>query len=200
MSGALNICGIAQQRKHTLLAELAKPCQVHHFSLDRRDVNFEVARVDDNADGRAYCQGDRVGYGVVHVYKLDLEASQAELVAGAFCEYLRVVEQIVLFELKLDNPRCQRGSVYRHVQLAHHIRQGAYMILMPMRYDYAANTLSVLFEVRYVRDNDINAVELLVRKTEAAVHDDNVLPVLVHGEVLSYLTESAERDNLKFCH
>ena len=195
MPGALHVGGIAQQRKHALLAELAEAGEVYHLALHGGDVYLEVAGVDDHAHGRAYGERHGVGYRVVHVYELYLEAAEAELVSRALGEYLRVVQQVVLLKLQLDYACRERRGVDRHVQLAHHIRQRADVILVSVSDYYASDAVFILLQVRNIGYNDINAVELLVRKSEAAVHDDNVLPVLVHGEILSYLTKTAERND-----
>ena len=101
----------------------------------------------------------------------------------------------MLLELELDYARRERRRVDGHVQVAHDVGDGADVVLVAVGDNYAAYAVLVLLEVGDVRDDDVDAVELLVREAEAAVHDDDVLPVLVHGEVLANLTEPAERDD-----
>ena len=156
--------------------------------------------MDDHADGRPDGESHGVRDGVVDVDHLHLEAAEAEAVAGLFRENLRVIEEVELLELELDYARGEAGGVDGHVQLAHDIGQSADVVLVAVCDDYAADAVLVLPQIGDVGYDGVNAVELLVRKAQTAVHDNNVLPVFVHGEVLADLTEAAERDYFQFCH
>ena len=117
-----------------------------------------------------------------------------------FCKYLRIVEEVELLQLQLYDAGSQAGGVDGYVQLAHDVGQRADVVLVSVGYDYAAYLVLVLPQVADIGYDEVYAVEFLIRKADTAVHDNNVLPVFVHGEVLSDLTEAAERDYLKFCH
>ncbi len=69
------------------------------------------------------------------------------------------------------------------------------MVFVPVGNDNSADTVFILFQIGDIRDNDIYAVKLLVRKTQTAVDNNYVLPVLVNREIFSDLTHTAERDN-----
>ena len=137
---------------------------------------------------------------MVDVDELDLKAAEAEFIPRLFGEYLRVVQQVKFLELQLDYARGELRRVNRYIELPQDIRYGPDVVLVAVGYHHASDAVGVLPQVGDVRDDDIDAVELLVGKTEAAVNDDDVLPVFVHGEVLADLTETAERDDLQFCH
>ena len=138
---------------------------------------------------------------MIRVDELDLKAAELELITRLFREDLRVIEQVVLFELELNDRRRQRGRVDRHIELLEHVRDRADMVLMPVRDDHAADAVFVCLQVADVRDDHVDAIEVLIRKAHAAVDKEHVLAILIDGEVLADLTEPAERDDFQFrCH
>ena len=196
----LHIGGVRQQCQDALLPQLAEAGKVDDLPVDGGGVDLEVAGVDDGAHVGVDGKGHGVGDGVVDMDELDLKAAELEPVARTLGENLRVVQQVVLLKLELYDARRQRRGIYGDVEVAHDVGQGADVVLVSVCDYYAFDAVFILLQVRDIGYDDINAVELLVRKPEAAVHDDNVLPVLVHGEVLANLTETAERNDFKFCH
>ena len=133
--------------------------------------------------------------------KLHLEAAELKLIARLFREDLRMVKQVMLFELELNDRRRQRRCIDRHVKLLEHIRDRANVVLVSVRDDHAADAVFVGLQVADVRDDHVNAVEVLIRKAHAAVDKEHILAILVNGEVLADLTEPAERDDFQFgCH
>ena len=112
-----------------------------------------------------------------------------------------MVKQVMLFELELNDRRRQRRCIDRHVKLLEHIRDRANVVLVSVRDDHAADAVFVGLQVADVRDDHVNAVEVLIRKAHAAVDKEHILAILVNGEVLADLTEPAERDDFQFgCH
>ena len=157
--------------------------------------------MDDGADRRFDGQRDGIGNAVVRVDKLDLKAAELKLITRFFRENLRMIEQVVLFELELDDRSRQGRCIDRHVELLEHIRDRTDVILMPVRDDHAADAVFVCFQIADVRDDHVDAVEVLIRKAHAAVDKEHVLAILIDGEILTDLTEPAERDDFQFgCH
>ena len=78
---------------------------IHHAALYRRDVDLEVSRMDNGSERSADCERHGIGDTVVHVYKLDRKRAETEGRADLLGEYLRIVQQIVLLKLQL-NERC----------------------------------------------------------------------------------------------
>ena len=201
VAGTLHVRGVRQQREHALVAELAETRQVDHAALNGREVDLEVTRVDDGADRRFDRQRNGIGNAVVRMDELHLEAAELKLIARLFREDLRMVKQVMLFELELNDRRRQRRCIDRHVKLLEHIRDRANVVLVSVRDDHAADAVFVGLQVADVRDDHVNAVEVLIRKAHAAVDKEHILAILVNGEVLADLTEPAERDDFQFgCH
>ena len=69
------------------------------------------------------------------------------------------------------------------------------MVLVAVGDEDAADLTLIFNKVAYVRDHHINAVHIIVGETHAAVHHDNVVAVLVDGQVLADLVETAQRNN-----
>ena len=73
----LDVGRVAHQRKQSLLAQLTDADKVDHLTGNRRQVDLEVARVQDGASGVVIASATRIHNGVVGVDKLDLEAAEA---------------------------------------------------------------------------------------------------------------------------
>ena len=67
---------------------------------------------------------------------------------------------------------------------------------MPVRYEKSPELLSVLLKIGHVGYHKIYAEHLFVREAQAAVYDDDILSVLYHRHIFSYLAHPAERYNL----
>ena len=114
---------------------------------------------------------------------------------------LRVAQQAVLVELRLDEPeREPRRDDDRHRALAHQVRQRADVILVAVREHDAADHVLALAEVREVRQDEVDAEVLVAREREPGVDDDDRVVRLVDGHVLADLAEAAERDDPADAH
>ena len=198
IAGLFNVRRVAEQCQHALVAKLAEAREIHHAALYRGDVDLEVASVDDGSERGADCERNGVGDAVVHVYEFDRKRAETEGRADLLGEYLRIVQQIVLFKLQLDERRGERHRVDRHVQLLENVRHSTDMILMSVRDYDSADAGGVGLEIADVRQNHVDAVHILVREAHAAVNDDNIAAELKGSHVLSYLAKSAQRNDLQF--
>ena len=86
--------------------------------------------MDYRSDRRFNGERDSVGYAVIYGYKFNAEAAETEDIAGLSCEDLRIVQQIVLFELELYESCRERCCVYGDIQLTYDIWDRADMILV----------------------------------------------------------------------
>ena len=84
---------------------------------------------------------------MVNCNKFNAEAAEAEYIAGFFGEYLRIVQQIVLFELELNKRRSERSRVYGNVQVMNNVRHCTNVILVPVGYNYASHLFGVCLEI-----------------------------------------------------
>ena len=67
-----------------------------------------------------------------------------------------------------------------------------------MRQEHAPDAVLILDQIGHVRDHEVDAVHIVLRKAESAVDNDDVLAVFQHGHVLADLIQTAERNDLQF--
>ena len=127
--------------------------------------------------------------------KLDREAAQTKDRARFLGEDLRVVQQIVLFELQLDHGRRQRRRINWDIEFLEHIRHSADVVLVAVGQDDAADAAGVGFEIADIRQNNVDTVHILVGETHAAIDHDNVAAKFIGSHILADLAETAKRDN-----
>ena len=66
----------------SLLPYLGESAEIHHASVDRRCVDFEVARVDDSTALAADSESECIGYGMVDMDSLNGKAAEGYHIAG----------------------------------------------------------------------------------------------------------------------
>ena len=138
---------------------------------------------------------------MVHVNELNFKAAETEHVTGLFRKDLRMIQQIVFFELELDNRSREGCGIDRHVDFFQDMRNRADMVLVTVRDDHAANAVAVVLQIGDIRNDAVNAVKLSVRKSHTAVDEKDIFAVLINGQVFSDLTQTAQRNDFQFrCH
>ena len=75
------------------------------------------------------------------------------------------------------------------------------VVLVAVGDEDAPDPVLVLDEVGEVGDDHVDAVHVVVGEAHAAVHHDDVAAVLVDGQVLADLVQTAQGNNFQFfCH
>ena len=129
-------------------------------------------------------------------YELDRERAYVHDLARLDAVNQHVVEQVVLFELAVGEPRREVRGVNWHIKFFEDVGERAQVILVPVREHDGRNVVPVLFEELEVRDRDVYAVDALLWKTHTGVDDDHLVFV-AHGHTIHpELADSAERDDL----
>ena len=147
MSRILRVRGIAQEREHALLAELAEAREIDHPAGDRRQVDLEIARVHHGAERRSDGKRHGIGDAVVDVDEFYRKTPETKRRAGLPNKDLRVVEQVMLLEFEFNERGRERQRVDGDVQFPDQIRHGADVVLMTMGQDQAADPVCVCFQV-----------------------------------------------------
>ena len=145
-------------------------------------------------DGEAH----RVGDGVVGVDELHGELARLDHLARLAGDELGLVQQAVLLQLQLHQPRGHAGGVDGHVDIPQQIGDGADVVLVSVGEEDAPDAVLVLDEIGEVGDHHVDAVHVVVGKAHAHVDHDDVPAVLVDGHVLADLIESAQGDDFQF--
>ena len=198
VSGALDVGRVAHERKHAFLTQLPEARQINHLARGRGQVDLEIACVDERAKRGADGERDRIGDRVVGVDELNRKATQLNHIARLNAVEAHLGGHLMLGELGLDDAAGQARAVNRRVHLAQHIRQAADVILVSVGDEIAAQLLVVALEVGGIRDDQIHAQHVVVRKRQTAVDDDDVVAVFDHGHVLADLIQTAQGYNLQF--
>ena len=200
-AGALHVGGVAQHGQHALVAQLAQAGQVGHAPLDGGGVDLEVAGVEAHPDGGADGEGHRVGDGVVDVDELHAEPARLDRLPRLAGDELHLVAQPVLVQLQLNEAGRHPGGVDGGVHVPHEVGDGPDVILMAMGDEDGPNAVPVLDQVGEIGYDHVDAVHVVVREAHAHVHQDDVVAVLVDGEVFADLIETAKGNNFQFfCH
>ncbi len=113
-----------KQGQDAALAVLGKGVQVEGFAVERREVDLEVAGVDDDADRGFNGQRNGVHHRVSHVDRLDGEGADGEFFLGDDLDQFGLVEQAMLFEDALDVGQRELGGVDGNLDLAQRSRAG----------------------------------------------------------------------------
>ena len=164
MAGALHVRGVHEQREHALAPQLAEACEIGHLALQGRDVDLEVAGLDNGADRRFDRKRHGIGNRVVHVDELHLEAPGGDRLARLNGDDLRFIEQAALLQLELHEPRGQARRIDGRVDPVHHIRQRADVILMSVSDDKALHLLDIFLQIRHIRNDQVDSVHIILRE------------------------------------
>jgi len=186
---------VREQADHALLAQLGEDVEVREPAVDGRVVELEVAGVHDGADRRPEGDPHRVGDRMPDPERDDGERPDRDLVPGLEPDE-RVVVELVFLDLVAQEPAREDRRVDRHArELREHVRQRADVILVGMGDEERTDVGAALLEVGDVGDDEVDAEHLLVGEHQAAVDDDDVVPVLEDVHVLADLPYPAERDD-----
>ena len=72
------------------------------------------------------------------------------------------------------------------------------MVLVSMG-DKDTPDLALIFnKIADIGNDHVDTVHVIVREAHAAVHDNNVVAILVNSQVLTDLIETAQRNNFQF--
>ena len=193
----LHVGGVAQQRQHAPIAQLAEAGQIHH-ALAGGGVDLEIAGKHHRTHRRGDGKRHGVGNGMVDVDELHLEAAGLDHLAGGVGHELDLVAHAVLLELQLDEAGGEPGGVHRGVDRLQNIGQRTDVVLMAVGDEKAAQLFRVLDKIGHVGDDKVYAVHVFFREGNAAVDHNHVLAVFQHRHVLADLVQTAKGDNFQF--
>ena len=164
-------------------------------------VNLKVPGVDHHAHGTLHREADRVGNGVVGVDELHGELARLDDVPCLAGDQLSGIQELVLLQLQAHQAQGHPGRVDGGVEGPQHVGQGANVVLMPVGEKDPPDLVLVLDQIAHVRDDHVHAIHIIVGKAHAHVHDDNIVAILIDGEVFADLIESAQGNDFQFfCH
>jgi hypothetical protein len=195
--GPIHVGAVGEERQHTPGAELREPMEIEMLAVDRGLIDLEIAGVDDRADRRRDRQRHAVGHAVRHPDEFDGQRPDGDGVARLDRLQAIAGADAVLFELRLDQRQGHRRAVHRAVEPLEHMGHGADVILVPVGEDERLHLLAARFDERQIRNDQIHAELVRIRKHHAGVDQNRgVLPG--HGHhVHAELAQASQRDDLE---
>ena len=143
-------------------------------------------------------QRHAIDQAVRHLDGLNGEGADAKTFSRPDLDQFGVIQQPVLFQFVFDVSQRELGGKDGHVQLGKQPGNGADMVQVPVRQDYAAHARTVVDEISEVRDHDIDAEQLGLWKHEPGVDHDNVVAPAYGHAVHPEFAKATERNDLKF--
>ena len=201
ITGPVHISRIRQERQNTLIAQLPKPRQVDHTALNGGGVDLKVAGVDAHPGRRPNRKRDRVRNRVVHVDELHTELPGTNHVSGLTGHNFRFIQQPVFLQLQANQPSAHPRGIDRRVDRPQHIGQRTDVVLVSVGDKDTPNFVLIFNQVAHVGNHHVDPVHIVVRKAHTAVHDDNVVSALIHGQIFPDFVQTAQRNDFQFvCH
>ena len=133
--------------------------------------------------------------------ELHRELPRLDHVPGLAGDQLGGVQQLVLLQFQADQPQGHPGGVDGGLEGPQHIGQRPDVVLVPVGEKNAPDLVLVLDEIAHIGDHHVHTVHVVVREPHAHVYDDDVVAILVDGEILADLIEPAQGNDFQFfCH
>ena len=174
---ALHIGGVAQQGKHTLVAQLAQTSHVQH-AVFGGGVDLKVAGHYHRAYRRVDGESHSICDGVIHMNKLHGEAAGLYHIAGLVGDQTNLVSNAMLFQFQLHKTAGHSGCVNRAAYLLHAVGDRTNVVLVTVGNKHTPNFLCILGQIGKVGDHQIHAVHIFIGKTDTAIYDNHILSVL----------------------
>ena len=127
-------------------------------------------------------------------HELQAEGAHLELVTALDLHLPGL--KMMLLALGINKPQSQLRADQRNVRTQpQQIRHPSDMILMPMSQHQSIHPIQLILDIAEVRQNQIHARLLLLRKQHAAVNQQNMTVILDHIHIAANLTQTPQRDN-----
>ncbi len=195
--------GIADERQHALVAERREPRRVGRRAKERRRIDLPVAGMQHDAGRRADRERVRFRNRMRDVDEFDRERAERQMPAKRH-DVDRNLRRAGLGQpLGLEQGGRERRGVERHVEPRPQIDQRAHMILVAVGEDQADDVFALLDQIADVRQDEIDAGQMLLGRERHAAIDDEPLPAppvaeAVDREIHPDLADAAERREDKF--
>ena len=195
VAGTLRIRGVRAERQHPAMPDFREFMHIHELPVDRRVIEFEIARVDDRAKRRAEINPARIRNRMADMEETDFENTE-DVFFPRFNHIERRLLDARFFEFPFDEPASQPRRVHRRRHLAQKIRKRTDMILVPVRNHNGANFFFIFDEIAEIRDDDVDPRHVVLRKRHPRIQDDDILAVANRRHIFSDFSESSQRNNL----
>ena len=190
----LGVGGVAEEAQRLAVRERLEPSDVGGPRVERGLVELEVPGVHHRSLGCPEQEAHRVGDGVGHPERLDLEDRRGvERLAGE--DLPEVGPDVHLVEPLGHQRQGEAGAVDRDHALAQQERQRADVVLVRVGEEHRPELGGAVPEVAEVRDDELDPGQLGRGKEQTGVDEEELVPALEHHRVQANLAESAEGDD-----
>ncbi len=199
---AHRIGGIADQREATFVAERAQLGFVGRRTDDRGAVDLPVAGMQNGAERGANDQAVRFRNRVGHRHELDVERPEREASAERNDIDRHLARARLALPLGLEQGRGERRRIDRQLEPRPQIEQRAEMVLMRVGEHEPEEIAPLLQQIADVRQDQIDAGQVVAGKRYAEVDRDPLPAPLVADpvdrEIHADLADPAERREDEF--
>ncbi len=124
---------IGQEREHAAVTVSIERAEINRIALDGRFVNFEIAGVNDDADGRGDGERDAIHQRMRDADEFDLERPDLEAFAWPDGVHLGLIEQAELLQFAFDQAEGEARGINRRIRYLQQERQRADVIFVRVR-------------------------------------------------------------------
>ena len=149
----------------------------------------------NGTDGCLDCKCTSIGDGVINVNEFDGEDTAADHIARLTFDQLGFHIVAVFRELVAQDTECQTGTVDRDVNIAQDVRKRTDVVFMSVRNENTADFVLILFQIRDIGNDEVDAGHFIIREAHAAVDDDDIVFIFQNGDILTDLFQTAEGNN-----
>src|SRR5690606_21562296 len=186
-----------EEETHALLTQLGESRQVGGLAVDRRRVELEVARVEDDPLGgvEGHCSGVRDGM---------TDPNQTELERPVLAplphrHWMELRSEPHLLDAPSGELQGEPGPVDRDVDVPQEIGEGSHVVLVAMREYDEVDVFSTLGQPRPIREHQIDTQHVLFGEHEAAVDEADPAFDLESCTVAPDLSEPAQ-ERQRYAH
>ena len=192
----LDVRRFAQKKSYAFFADLRDSRDIRHLPADRRHVDLEVSRMEDDPDGGGDRKCAAARNGMIHVNKFHLEATRLDNRSRADAIELIPVDPLFLKFVLAEHQRELR-SVNGNVEILQNVRKPAYVVFVSVRKENTAHSVSVLHQIGDIGYHLIDPGHFRARERKPRVDHDNVFSVLERGHVLADFPDAAEETDFQ---
>src|ERR1700722_12439867 len=189
--GTLDVRAVAEERQHSVLAIPRECMKIERLSVHRRRADFKISGMDDIPYGSADSECHTIDRAVGHMEILDLERSNRCLISRSNFVEFRGVERPMLFELLAHDRERELRAIHRDVKVAQNVGKRSDVVFVRVRENNSAYHALVLLQVGGIRDDDIDAEQLLLGKHQSGVNYDDVVRNAERHHVHSEFAQTA---------
>ena len=196
----LGVGGVAQQQADAIAgADAADAAQVGQSTVDRCEIDLEVARVQDRALRGVERRGEAVGHRVRDRQELAVEGAELPSLVVLHDDELGVLEDTVLLDAAPGQAEGELRADDRELELLQCVGQRPDVVFVTVGEDAPLDVIGPLAQPREVGKDDVDPQHVGVGEHEPAVEEHDAPLDLDGRAVATDLSEPAqERDANRF--